>query len=123
MKIILTEQQYTDIKSRIYDRFIDVLVNDTIFSDVEDYHNSNKFKYITYVKYPFFDDEYELLFRNSESWVLGVPARYHLENMLMVVGVDSNKTPKIAQAIWEEYIDRLEIKIKDFLKEFIENED
>lgn len=120
--MILTEQQYTDIKSRIYDRFIDVLVNDTIFSDVEDYHKSNKFNYVTYVKYPFFEEDYELLFKNSESWVLGVPARYHMENMLMVVGVDSNKTPKISQAIWEEYIDRLEIKIKDFLKEFIENE-
>ena len=40
----------------------------------------------------------------------------------MVVGVDSNEDPKISQSIYLEYVDRLEIKIKDFIKQFMEYE-
>lgn len=115
------EIQYSEIKSNIYDRFIDMLVKNTSFSDVVDF-NDNQNVYVAYITYPFYGEDYELKFKNLESWSLGVPARYHLENMLMVVGVDSNEDPKIAQAIFLEYIDRFEIKVKDFIKQFMEYE-
>jgi hypothetical protein len=53
---------------------------------------------------------------------MNVPPRYHLDQMLMVVGVDSNEDPKISQSIYLEYVDRLEIKVKDFIKQFMEYE-
>lgn len=36
--------------------------------------------------------------------------------------IDMNEDPQIAQAIFLEYVDRLEIKIKDFIKQFMEYE-
>jgi hypothetical protein len=115
------EIQYSEIKSNIYDRFIDMLVKNTSFSDDVDF-NDNQNVYVTYIKFPFYDDGYELKFKHSESWSMNVPPRYHLENMLMVVGVDSNEDPKIAEAIFLEYIDRFGIKVKDFIKQFMEYE-
>ena len=120
------EIPYSEIKSNIYDRFIDMLVKNTSFSDVYesdmDYNANIIYDYVTYVKYPFFDDEVELKFDNSESWTMNVPARYHLYQMLQVVGVDSETDPNIAEAIWIEYINRFEIKIKDFIKQFMDYE-
>ena len=115
------EIPYSEIKSNIYDRFIDMLVKNTSFSDDVDF-NDNQNVYVAHITFPFYGEDYELKFKNLESWSLGVPARYHLENMLMVVGVDSNEDPKIAQAIFLEYIDRFEIKVKDFIKQFMEYE-
>jgi len=116
------EIQYSEIKSNIYDRFIDMLVKNTSFSDVYDYTNGEMYDFVSHIKFPFYDDGYELKFKNSESWTMNVPPRYHLEQMLMVVGVDSNEDPKISQSIYLEYVDRLEIKVKDFIKQFMEYE-
>jgi len=109
--------KYCEIKSNIYDKFIDLLVKNTSFSDVS--YSDGDYDYVSNIKFPFYDESYVLKFNNSNSWNMRVPARYHMEQMLMVVGVDSNTDRNVIEAIWEEYFDRLEIKINDFIKQFM----
>jgi hypothetical protein len=112
--------KYSEIKSNIYDKFIDLLVKNTSFSDVS--YSDGDYDYVANIKFPFYDESYVLKFNNSNSWNMRGPARYHMEQMLMVVGVDSNSDGNVIEAIWEEYVDRLEIKINDFIKQFMEYE-
>lgn len=122
MKLLLTEDQYGELKTKIYDRFLDNLVRDTeIFGGME--YEYSSYKYVAHIKFPFSDNPYTMSFNNPKSYTFTSPGRYGLKSFFMLVGVDMDETPKKAEKLWEMYLDRLEVKVSNYIKEFLDDED
>ena len=121
MKVILTEEQYDKVKYKIYDKFIDMLVRDTeIFGFMK--YDYNKYNYVAHMKFPYTDNFYNLAFNNPNEFTFTSPARYNLKSFFMLVGVDMDEEPKKAENLWNEYLDKLEVKVKKSIKKFLDNE-
>lgn len=121
MKVILTEEQYDKVKYKIYDKFIDMLVRDTeIFGFMK--YDYNKYSYAAHMKFPYTDNFYNLAFNNPNEFTFTSPARYNLKSFFMLVGVDMDEEPKKAENLWNEYLDKLEVKVKKSIKKFLDDE-
>lgn len=121
MKLILTEDQYNELQSKLYDRFLDNLVRDTeIFGIIE--REYMKYKYTGHIKFPYSDNPYSLAFNDSESFTFTTPGRYNLKSFFMLVGVDMDEEPKKAEKLWNMYLDKLEVKVKRYIKKYLKDE-
>ena len=121
MKLLLTEGQYGELKSKMYDRFLDFLVRDTeIFGGME--YEYSSYKYVAHIKFPYADNPYTMSFNSPDSYTFTSPGRYNLKSFFMLVGVDMDEEPKKAEKLWDMYLDKLEVKAKRYIKEFLENE-
>ena len=121
MKLILTESQYDEIKNKIYDRFIDMLVNGTDISLVKKIPGGDEYLYKAHIKYPFHNGRYNILFNNENMYTFTMAARYNMSGMFKLIGLDMDNRDNfsITETIVNEYLDRLREKIKDYIKDFL----
>lgn len=121
MKLILTEEQYDELNLKIYGGLIDMLVKQTkIFGGKQ--LGYNKFDYTAHILFPYSENSYDLAFNSPSEFTFTSPARYGLKIWFLMVDVDIDKEPKKAEKLWNMYLDKLEVKIKDYIKNFIDNE-
>jgi hypothetical protein len=121
MKIILTEEQFDEITPKIYKGFIDSLVKKTKIFDGERY-DYRGFQYVARLEFPFYENIYTLTFNSPSDFTFTVPGRYNLKEWFLLVNVDMDKEPKKTEKLWNLYLDVLEVKIKKYIQDFIENE-
>ena len=111
MKIIITESQL----SNVYDKFIDMLVRETkIFGFKKFGYNQHKFH--SHIKYPFYDYSTDLTFNSPEDYIFTTPSQFHIRNWVKMVNVDIDKDHELFGKIWNKYLDKLEIKIEEYIK-------
>lgn len=121
MKIMVTENQYNELQSKIYHRFLDNLVRDTeIFGGME--YEYRGYNYVAHIRFPHADNPYSLSFNNSDSFTYTTPGRYNLKSFFMLVGVDMDEEPKKAEKLWNMYLDKLEVKVQNYIKEFLDDD-
>jgi hypothetical protein len=123
MKIIITESQFNP---RIHNKFLDMLVDKTIIFDGKKYayrsHDYNDYEYFAKIKYPFSDGNFRLNFSDEKKYSFEMPGSYNLKDWFALIGVNIDETPKLAEDLREKYLDKLQVKIGKYIKEFIENE-
>lgn len=121
MKVILTERQYDELNLKIIDKFLDMLVKQTrIFGGRKyDYRN---YDYVGHISFPHSDNSYDLAFNSPSEYTFTSPSRYGLKEWFLLVGVNMDDEPKKAENLWQMYLDRVEVKVKNYIKDFIENE-
>lgn len=115
MKVIITESQFN---SRVRERLIDSLVDKTEVDDITPSKRS-KYKYHGYINYPFSEEEFNLIFNNSEDYTFGMPALINLQNWFLMVGVDTEKSFKEAEELRSFYLDKLEVKLKGIIDNYL----
>ena len=120
MKIIITESQFNP---KIHSRFLDMLVDKTIIFDGKKYgYETYDYEYFAKIKYPFYDGNFRLNFNDEEKYSFEMPGSYNLKDWFALIGVNIDDTPELANDLREKYLDKLQVKIAKYIKEFIENE-
>jgi len=116
MKYIITESQ---LNSKVYNKFLNMLVDKTeIFGGM--YYEYNKYEYAAHIKYPYADNPYSLSFNNPESFTFTSPGRYNLKDWFLFIGIDMDESPKLCEELWNDYLDKLQVKIQDYIREYID---
>jgi hypothetical protein len=123
MKIIITESQFNP---KIHSRFLDMLVDKTIIFDGKKYtyrsYDYGDYEYFAKIKYPFSEGNFRLNFNDEEKYSFEMPGSYNLKDWFALIGVNIDETPKLAEDLREKYLDKLQVKIGKYIKEFIDNE-
>jgi len=123
MKIIITESQFNP---RIHNKFLDMVVDKTIIFDGKKYayrsYDYGDYEYFAKIKYPFYDGNFRLNFNDEEKYSFEMPGSYNLKDWFALIGVNIDETPKLAEDLREKYLDKLQVKIGKYIKEFIDNE-
>jgi hypothetical protein len=117
MKYIITETQF---KLKIYDKFLDMLINETkIFGGKK--YKYMKYNYVAFIKYPFSKDGtfYDLAFNSSDEFTFTTPGGFRMGEWVKMIGIDYSKSMELSYSLWEEYTDRLEEKIKNYIDDYI----
>ena len=115
MKYIITESQ---LNSKIYDKFLDMLVDRTeIFGGRR--FTYNKFKYVAHILYPYSDNPYDVAFNSPEEYTFTSPGRYNLKNWFSFIGVDMDEEPKLGEKLWHSYLDKVQEKVKQYIDDFL----
>jgi len=115
MEVIIKESQVTN---KIYDKFIDMLVDNTEVYDATKFKYRD-YEYVAFIKYPYYDNPYNLLFNDEESYNFTTPGRYNLKNWFLFIGIDMDELPHLCEKLWLVYLDKLGIKIKSFIIEYL----
>ena len=120
MKIIITESQFNP---RIHNKFLDMIVDKTKIFDGKKYrYETYDYKYLAKIKYPFSDGNFRLNFNNEQSYTFEMPASYNLKDWFELIGVNIDDKPKLAEDLREKYLDKLQVKVTKYIKEFINDE-
>lgn len=117
MKVIITESQFN---SKIRERLIDSLVDKTEVGDIKRAKSFvDKYKYYAQIKYPFYDEPFEIKFNHSEEYTFGMPGLYTLQNWFLMIGVDIDKSFKESEELRGFYLDKLGIKLKGIIDNYL----
>lgn len=123
MKIIITESQFNP---RIHNKFLDILVDKTKIFDGKEYgyrsYDNTNYKYSAKINYPFYKDNFKLNFNDGETYTFEMPGSYNLKDWFALIGVNIDDTPELAKDLREKYLDKLQVKIVKYIKEFIDDE-
>jgi len=133
MKVIITESQLNNSKLKRFEKFVNMLLADTHILNVRKEKTDfisfsrsldDKIEYVGQIQYPFFDEPKDLKFGGVRSFSFSVPSRFNLKSFLELIGVESNIKSRNddEKKIWDMYMDGLEKKIMEFIKEYLENE-
>ena len=115
MKYIITESQF---KTKIYDKFLNKLVKETeIFGGKK--HKYMSYEYVAFIKYPHSEKiPSDLAFNDPEEYTFTTPGGL-MEEWLQLIGVDIKNSPYLGKQLWDEYLDRLRIKVIDYIQNYI----
>ena len=123
MKIIITESQFNP---RIHNKFLDILVDKTKIFDGKEYeyrsYDYTDYKYLAKINYPFYKDNFKLNFNDEKMYTFEMPGSYNLKDWFALIGVNIDDTPELANDLREKYLDKLQVKIGKYIKEFIDDE-
>lgn len=117
MKYIITETQF---KLKVYDKFLDMLVNETkIFGGKK--YKYMKYNYVAFIKYPFSKNATpsDLAFNSPDEFVFTIPGGFRMGEWVKLIGIDAEKSMELIDPLWKEYSDRLELKIKKYIDDYI----
>ena len=116
MKYVITESQF---ENKIYNKFLDMLVDKTeIFGGRK--FKYNKFDYSAHIRFPYSDNSYDLAFNSPSEFTFTSPARYGLRDWFLFVGVDMDEDYKSAEKLWGLYLDKLQVKVQDYIRDFLD---
>lgn len=115
MKFIITESQFN---FRIYDKFLNMLVDKTKIYGGDEFQHG-KYDYSAEIKLPYADTPYLLSFNNSEEFTYNSPGRHRMNDWFGLIGLDMDESPDLCYDLWVMYLDRLDIKIKDYINDYL----
>ena len=115
MKFIITESQFN---FRIYDKFLNMLVDKTKIYGGDEFQHG-KYDYSAEIKLPHADTPYLLSFNNSEEFTYNSPGRHRMNDWFGLIGLDMDESPDLCYDLWVMYLDRLDIKIKDYINNYL----
>ena len=100
-----------------------MLVDKTKIFDGKKYrYETYDYKYLAKIKYPFSDGNFRLNFNDEQSYTFEMPGSYNLKDWFELIGVNIDDTPKLAEDLREKYLDKLQVKVAKYIKEFINDE-
>lgn len=116
MKYIITESQF---ENKVYGKFLDMLVDKTELFGGKKF-KYNKYGYSAHIRFPYSDNSYDLAFNSPSEYTFTSPPRYGLKDWFLFIGVDMDEDYKSGEKLWNLYLDRLEIKVKEYIKNFLD---
>jgi hypothetical protein len=114
MKIIITESQL----SNVYDKFIDMLVRGTEIFGFKKV-GYNQYRYHSHIKFPFYDYSTDLAFNSPEEYIFTMTSDFHINKWFKMVNVDIDEDRELFDKIRNKYLDKLEKKIKEYIKDHV----